>query len=353
MSHLTPWLLHAERLLDQRNLSAALSCFNVAERKGADPDRCAAGRWMVAMLQGRFAEAWRESDGIRRRGATDPHRFWNGESIRGQRVIVRCLHGFGDTVQSIRYLPALRRIASHLILEVAPRMLELAKTFPGPDEVVAWGDAAPAHASKWDVQMEITELPYFFRTRTQDLPVGVNYLHLPQGIVCSAARAFGSSNGTRVGVVWSSGEWDQSRSIPLARLVEMLQDPEFSFWNLQGGAVRNQWNSLTPATNLHDAPEFCADAGLVPLAAFMQQLDLVITVDTLAAHLGGALGIPTWLMLQHSADWRWMLDRDDSPWYPSMRIFRQLQQDDWASVADQVRQALAQWHVAGMHTQAA
>lgn len=353
MSHVTPWLQHAERLLDQRNLSAALSCFNLAERKGADPDRCAGGRWMVAMLQGRFAEAWRESDGIRRRGAPDPNRFWNGESIRGKRVIVRCLHGFGDTVQFIRYLPALRRIASYVILEVAPCMLELAQTFSGPDEVVTWGDAAPAHAFKWDAQMEITELPYFFRTRTQDLPVGVNYLHLPQAIVRSAARAVRSHNRTRVGVVWSSGEWDKSRSIPLATLVDIFQDPEFSFWNLQGGAVRNQWESLAPAKHLHDAQDFCADAGLLPLAAFMQQLELVITVDTLAAHLGGALGIPTWLMLQHSADWRWMVNRADSPWYPSMRIFRQRQQGDWASVADQVRQALAQWHVAGMHIQAA
>jgi hypothetical protein len=344
MNPLTPWLLHAEQLLDQRHLPAALACFDLAQRKGADPDRCAAGRWMASMLQGKFEEAWRESDSIRHRGAPDPHRFWNGESIRGKRVILRCLHGFGDAVQFLRYMPALQSIASSVILEVPPRMLDLARCIRGVGEVITWGDAAPAQLPQWDVQIEITELPYFFRTHQRELPIAANYLRLPPQALGSAAATLRGPETIHAGVVWSSGDWDPARSIPLADLRPLFHDPGVTFWNLQGGEVRNQWQDLGSALNLRDAPALCADGGIVPLAAFIARLDLVITVDTLAAHLAGALGRPTWLLLQHAADWRWMHARDDSPWYPSIRIFRQPQQGDWRSVVGQLREALAEWH---------
>ena len=297
MNPANPWLLHAEQLLNQRHLPAALACFDLAQRKGAEPDRCAAGRWMIWMLQGKFEEAWRESDAILRRGAPTPHRFWNGESIRGKRVIVRCLHGFGDAVQFLRYMPALQSIASRVILEVPPRMLSLARCIRGVDEVITWGEAAPPQPPAWDVQIEVTELPYFFRTRQRDLPVATRYLRLPQQAQRSAAAAIRSPESIHAGVVWSSGEWNLTRSIPLADLRPLFEDPAVTFWNLQGGEVRDQWRELGSALNLRDTPALCADAGLVPLAAIISRLDLVITVDTLAAHLAGALGRPAWLLL--------------------------------------------------------
>jgi hypothetical protein len=343
MNH-SPWLTHAEALLDGRHLDPALACFDIAERRGADPNRCSAGRWMAWMLLGNFEKAWQESDAIRRRGAPDPHRFWNGESIRGKRLIVRCLHGFGDSVQFLRYVPALRHIAGRVILEVAPRFVDLARCIDGADEVITWGAHAPAVSPEWDVQMEVTELPYFFRTRQRDLPMATNYIRVPQHLLRSASRALHRDDRARVGAVWSSGEWDPSRSMPFESLKQIVSNTGFTFWNLQGGKVRQQWSSLAGATNVFDATAFCADSGILPLAAFIAQLDLVITVDTLVAHLAGALGRPVWLMLQQAADWRWMANRDDSPWYPSMRIFRQAKQGDWASVANQVRHSLAEWH---------
>src|SRR4051794_37317355 len=104
-------LLDAEERLDARDLAAAVDKFYAAEALGADADRCSAGRWMTSMLRGDFASAWSESDAIRRRGTVDPHRFWNGEEIRGKRLMVRCLHGFGDAVQFLRYAPALQSLA--------------------------------------------------------------------------------------------------------------------------------------------------------------------------------------------------------------------------------------------------
>jgi hypothetical protein len=344
MKNSNPWLVHAEALLEMRHLAAALASFDVAERKGADAADCAAGRWMIWMLQGKFDEAWRESDSIRRRGAPDPHRFWNGEPQRGKRVMVRCLHGFGDAVQFLRYLPALQSIAARVIVEAAPRMVELTRLVDGVDEVISWGERKPAVQPAWDAQIEITELPYYFRTRLGDLPIAADYIRIPPEVCRAAAKSFGRDHRVRVGVVWSAGEWNPTRSMPLYNVQRFMEHADFTFWNLQGGSARSGWNEIRSSDRLRDEPAFCGDRGIVPLAAFTSQLDLVISVDTLAAHLAGALGRPVWLMLQKRADWRWMVERDDSPWYPSMRIFRQAEQGDWDSVSDQIEQALAEWH---------
>src|SRR3954453_15413919 len=227
-------LLEAEERLDQRELAAALAGFNAAQWLGANPDRCAAGRWMAAMLRGDFGSAWRESDAIRLRGAPDPHRFWNGEDIRGKRVIVRCLHGFGDAVQFLRYAPALRAMAKQVVFEVAPRFMELALCFDGVDHVITWGEGAPRAAPEWDVQMEVMELPYFFRTEVRDLPIGEHYLHVPENVILQARNEMGGSREARIGVVWSSGGWNPSRNVPFDGLAPLLESGSCEFWNLQG-----------------------------------------------------------------------------------------------------------------------
>lgn len=298
---------------------------------------------MAFMMLGRFEHAWKESDAIRLRGTPDPHRFWNGEDIRGKAVIVRCLHGFGDAVQHLRFLPSLRERAARTILEVPPGMVELAHCFAGTDEIITWGDAAHKQVPHWDVQVEVVELPYQLRLRIEDLPFAAQYLHPPRTAIKSASAPFRNSPRPRVGVAWSCGEWNLSRSIPIDELRPIIRAANIDFWNLQGGPVRREWQRFEPRLNVRDAPEFCADAGLLPLAAFVSQLDLIITVDTLVAHLGGALGIPTWIMLQHAADWRWMVNRDDSPWYPSLRLFRQPQPGAWSDVIRNVQRALRDW----------
>lgn len=332
-------LLEAEALLEQRQLTESLRAFHRAELHGADPDRCSGGRWMASMLLGRYSNAWRECDAIRFRGLPDPHRFWDGECVLGRSVIVRCLHGFGDAVQFLRYVRMLRSQAAHVIVEVAPRFLELARCIDGVEHVITWGDQAQVDPPHWDVQIELTELLYFFRTELSDLPLATRYLHLPADTLRSAERELPSPGPPRVGLVWSCGEWNLSRSIPLAVFEPMMRDDGIEFWNLQGGPARDDARALR--LPLRDAPRFCADAGLVPLAAFVAQLDLVISVDTFAAHLGGALGIPTWVLLRHAADWRWMFDRDDCPWYPSLRLFRQEKHGGWADVVQRVHQQLA------------
>jgi hypothetical protein len=322
------YLDNARLLLERRDLSAAIAAFNSGEAAGACADSCAGGRWSAYMLGGNFAAAWCESDAIRDRGAPDPHRFWAGEDLSGKCVILRCLHGYGDAVQFLRYVPRLRALASKLILEVPPALIELAPFFSGVGEVITWGAGAPASVPHWDAQVEVTELPYVFRTEAKELPLASDYLNLPlqPKIRRSAAPS--------VGLVWASGEWDRQRSIPYPLLQPLLQVSECEFWNLQGGEAREE-----------SKVRLCCGEGILALASAICQLDLVITVDTLAAHLAGAMGKPAWVLLQNAADWRWMTKRSDSLWYPSLRLFRQPRPGSWESTIRAVQFELARWVV--------
>jgi len=331
-------LHYAERLLESRELGRAVIALNCAELRGASPDQCSAGRWLAAMLRGDFSAAWAESDAIRARGAPDPNRFWQGEDIRGKRVIVRCLHGFGDAVQFLRFAPMLRALASKLIVEVPPAMLEIARCFKGVDTVITWGEQAPAFPPQWDVQIEILELPYLFRTSLEDLPIARQYLRIPPSVLRSVAPRPHSSESLHVGLVWASGEWNLARSVPLELLRPVVSTHGCEFWNLQGGPQREQWSRLGGRPWLHDSWPSCNS--ILKLAAMIAQLDLLITPDTLAAHLAGALGRPAWVMLEHASDWRWMHARTDSPWYPSLRLFRQHAPGDWQEVVRSMQSAL-------------
>lgn len=305
----------------------AICAKRVVLGKSAAQDDLAAIRWTIHMLEGDFEAAWKESDAIRARGAFDPHRFWDGEPLDGMRVIVRCLHGLGDAVQFLRYAERLRYAATQLVIEVPPALLDLAPCIRGVEKVVSWGECAPRSPVAWDKQIEAMELPYYFRTTLGDLPVATNYLRISDAVCADAVRAMGIAAGPRVGLVWAAGEWNRTRSLPFDEVKRLLAVEGCEFWNLQGGRAHDEWNVLGDRPALHDAAE-CGD-GVLVLAAVIAQMDLVITVDTLAAHLAGALGKPAWVLLEHDADWRWMRKRSDCPWYPSLRLFRQRAQGDW------------------------
>lgn len=318
-------LKSAEHLLDQRLLDSAWRSFAAAEAAGADPNRCSAGRWQVAMLRGDFESAWRESDAIQTRGA-NADSFWTGENIEGKRVIVRCLHGFGDAVQMLRYAPQLSARAAHVIYETAPRLLPLMSCIDGITDAITWNDRSPV----WDVQIEIMELPYLFRTTIDELPLAENYLHIPKKHLRTAAASLGAKHRPRVGIVWTCGDWNPSRNVPPEAL-SALSDLDVEFWNLQSQASMTECSAL----EIRDARPLTN--GLVPLAATIASLDLIITPDTLAAHLAGALGKPAFVMLQYAADWRWMVERNDTAWYPSLRLFRQPAPGDWSSVVQSIK----------------
>lgn len=336
MSIMNSTLNLAEQYLELRSLDDALACFTLAERMGADPDRCAGGRWFAWMLLGDFEHAWKESDAIRSRGIPDPHRFWQGQDIRGKCVIVRCLHGLGDTVQQLRYITPLRVLAKNVIVQTPPELTEIAACIAGDENVISWHTPVSPEPD-WDVQVEVTELSYIFRSTMTSIP-SAPYLTLPQKAIESASFELGPKRKPRIGVVWQASSWDNARSIPLHELRPIFETDGFEFWNLQGGPARRQWGELPFHSRLRDCS--ACENGLLPLASVISHLDLVITVDTLVAHLAGALDIPTWVLLQHAADWRWLVSRPDSPWYPSIRLFRQHRPRTWGPVVGAVEAAL-------------
>lgn len=334
------YLEFANRLLEYRKDSAC-QAFDLAETNGADKDKCAAGRWTCHMLAGNFEAAWRESDAIRRRGAPDVYRMWNGEPVAGRNVILRCLHGLGDAIQFLRYAPRLRSIASSLVVEVPPSLLSLAPFLDGVDHAITWGKGSPVSPPAWDCQVEVTELPYMFRTEMEELPLLENYVRPPAAACLRAGDVMRRSNLPRVGVVWAAGEWNRARSIPFPIFSTLLHESGCEYWNIQGGSEHGEWNEEEFSSETRDISEI--GAGVMNLACAIHELDLVITVDTLAAHLAGAMGVQTWVLLQFAADWRWLGSGDTSPWYPSLRLFRQPSHGAWCEVIQQVREELRSW----------
>ena len=318
----------AERLLKERRVPEALRKFRDAEVLGSCSDQCAAHRWTAHMLLGDFQSAWRESDGIDARGSADPHRLWDGQPFRSRHVLIRCLHGLGDTIQYFRYVPQILKSAATVTVEAQPALKRLFERTGGSVRIITWGDAEP----HWDQQVEIVELPRIFRTDLTSIPAVIPYLHVPE-----EDRVL-RPHTARVGLVWAAGAYNPARSIPLSKL-RTIREGGINFVSLQGEPDRAGLK-----VDGHGIEDLYETSGCVFEAArTLLTLDLLITVDTMLAHLGGALGIPVWTLLPYEADWRWMLDRSDSPWYPSMRLFRQTQPGDWDSVVSEVREAIRVW----------
>ncbi len=299
-----------------------------------------ADEWMAHMRRGDFAAAWTLSDAriATRRAAGSPacwhwqrhlQYVWDGQPLADRRVLVRCYHGLGDTVQFIRYAPLLKAVAAEVIVWAQPALVPLVRTVRGVDRVLPLHNGSPE--AEFDADVEIMELPHVFRSVAGTLPAEVPYLHVEPTAV------LGRKQGRMaVGIVWRAGDWDERRSVPAALLVEALSGVAGVDWHLlQRGAGMSE----LPAGLALDASSDDA----LEAARTMRALDLVISVDSFPAHLAGALGVPVWTLLHAEADWRWLDGpREDSPWYPTMRLFRQdpAHPGDWRPVLERVAEAL-------------
>lgn len=310
-------------------LLEALDLFEKAELHGYDADLCSSKRWTCYMLLGEFELAWQESDRISARSRPDPNRFWDGTPFDGRHVLIRCLHGLGDTFQFIRYTRLLRKKVRSLTIEAQPSLKTLLTQARLADQVITWGEPEPV----WDQQIEVIELPRIFRTTLDSIPDHVPYLVVPRK---EAVIPYDGSRPLRVGLVWGCGSHNPSRSIPLRDLAVLFALRDVRFFSFQADPERSQ---LQPwAAEVCDA--YTGSTCTLLTAEQINSVDLVITVDTMVAHLTGAMGIPVWTLLPFACDWRWMVARTDSPWYPTMRLFRQPKPGDWASVIESVRQKL-------------
>ncbi len=281
------------------------------------------------MKRGDFSAAWDVADTHLSRITDDEWRrprhlqhIWRGQPLQDRRVLVRCYHGLGDSVQFVRYLPLLQGIARHVTLWIQPQLIPLVRGMPGVDVVLPLHDGAPD--VDFDVDVELMELPHIFRSTLSTLPATVPYLSLP-------AERLRLGDGLQVGVAWRAGGWDLRRSMAVDLAHQIVDSFPIRYHVLQ------EWVWPHEQVLFRSPPS----APLPETAALIASLDLVITVDTLIAHLAGALGRPTWVLLHSDPDWRWMVDRDDSPWYPTARLFRQSAPGEWTPVIERVRAALA------------
>lgn len=280
------------------------------------------------MLRGDFATAWTISDRILRerieRGESCLHRprheqyVWRGDSLRSRRVLVRCHHGLGDTIQFVRLLAPLRRQARHTILWAPPALCGLLASVGGIDEIAPLHDGAPD--CEYEADIELMELAHYFRLTPTTIPNRVPYIY-----ESAEPRSLDPRKALHVGIAWQSGSWDPSRSIPSKLVARLGSVPDVRWYSLQYGAG----DVPMPAHPM-------VDEDLLITANRMRSLDLVISVDTLTAHLAGALGLPVWTLLPQPCDWRWLSRGERSPWYPTMRLFRQPRPGDWGSVIDEV-----------------
>ncbi|MFC7478374.1 glycosyltransferase family 9 protein [Dankookia sp. GCM10030260] len=283
--------------------------------------------WDLAMRSGDWATAWTISDAVlqRRASPSDRHQprhlqtVWNGTPPAGRRVLVRCYHGLGDTIQFIRFVPAIQAIAAEVTVWAQPALLPLLRTMPGIGRLLPLHDSTPDVG--FDVDIEVMELAHLFRPVPATLPAHVPYLYPGQ---LMRAR----EPGLKVGLVWQAGSWDDSRSIPVALLRPLADVPGVTMHILQR-------NTAAPGFGLA-----CGADDILQAARIMAALDLIVSVDSMPAHLAGALGLPVWTLLAHRADWRWMEGREDTPWYPTMRLLRQPRPGDWRAVVARICQDL-------------
>ncbi|MDD2850931.1 MAG: tetratricopeptide repeat-containing glycosyltransferase family protein [Desulfuromonadaceae bacterium] len=302
----------------------------------SDDPKHAEAHWnraLLLLLKGNYEEGWREYEWRwQKRGFTSPRRdfaqpLWRGESLAGKTILIHAEQGFGDTIQFSRFVPMVADLGAMVIFECHPPLASLLKSLDERVTIVAQGERLPC----FDIHLPLLSLPMIFNTTLTTIPVNIPYLKN------SAAEKFCHFFGKgafKVGICWSGKLYpDPGRSCPAELLKPLAELDGIVWYSLQ---IQNTTELPFPMTDLTPYINDFSDT-----AALLHNLDLIITIDTALAHLAGAMGKPAWVMLPYAPDWRWLLDRSDSPWYPSIRLFRQEKTGDWQGVIEAVSGALS------------
>jgi Tfp pilus assembly protein PilF len=263
--------------------------------------------------------------------------LWDGSNLQGQRILLHAEQGLGDTLQFIRYAPLVAQYGGYVIVECQPPLLRLLATVPGINQLVAQGTALP----HFDVHLPLLSLPHVLGTTLETIPTQIPYLSPLESYELQLEAPPGIR--LKVGIVWSGSPqnpYNRHRSLDVTHFLKLLDIPGIAFYSLQKGLQAAELSQLGEQKGrVEDLSDRLYD--FADTAAAVMQLDLVITVDTSVAHLVGALGKPAWVLLACDPDWRWLLGREDSPWYPSLRLFRQESLGQWHSVFKCVAESLS------------
>jgi hypothetical protein len=294
-------------------------------------DHHVSGSWTEAMRAGEFERAWAINDRdlamlahpAKHTGPRHLQRIWRGEDLRGKDVLVRCYHGLGDTIQFLRFMRPLRDVARRVTVWCQSELRPLVERAAGVDRAFALHDGAPG--VDFEVDIEIMEVPHVIRARREQVEMRAPYVSLPPAVELPLPR------GLAVGLVWEVGNWDKRRTIPPS-LLGQLAVPGVTLCSLQRGARTRELAEI--------GAKDVSTPDITVLGHLLQRLDLLICVDTMVAHLAGALGCDAWVLLHADCDWRWPSSESHSLWYPSLRLFHQRTPGNWDSVLGEVREAL-------------
>jgi tetratricopeptide (TPR) repeat protein len=325
-------------LKEQGQIAAAVEYYNRALNLKPDFAEARWNRSLALLLTGKFAQGWSEFEWRFQRGRKEsiyPYDFkiprWDGSSFVGKRLFIHSEQGLGDTLQFIRYLPMVKSRGGEITFETLPPLFGLLQGFPGIDKLAVISSDR-SQAEECDFYVPLLSLPFLLETTAETIPAEIPYISADNEKVAYWQKMI-VGTGFKVGLVWAGKpghENDQNRSCGLNRFEILADFPGIRFYGLQKGEAASQVDDVTGRMLVANFNEELKD--FTDTAGVIANLDLVISVDTAVAHLAGAMEKPVWLLLPFAPDWRWMLDREDSPWYRTMRIFRQEKRGDWDSV---------------------
>lgn len=306
-------------------------------------------RGLMRLTLGQMPDAWAEHEarlqlpalmsGVR----AFPGPLWTGqEDLSGRTILLSTEQGLGDSIQFVRYVPMVAARGATVLLEVQRGLGTLFRSIPGVTQLFEIGDKLP----EFDLHCSLMSLPAAFGTDLPTIPSAVPYLAADPALLAEWSHRLGPWQKMRIGLAWSGSMRhadDRNRSIPLDLLAPLLKRTDIAWHVIQRDIHDADRQTMVGFPALADHSTALTD--FAQTAALIASMDMIIAVDTAVTHLAGALNMSTWVMLAHSADWRWMRDRDDSPWYPSLRLFRQKQRGDWHTVIEQVSANLDQWAI--------
>lgn len=328
-------------LLKQRRITEAIASYDKALALQPGDANVRYNRSIALLTHGDLPRAWQEYDWRHFWSRTNspllecPQPLWRGEDLTGRTLLLYAEQGLGDTLQFIRYLPLVAaRGPARIFLHCPAELHAVLQGLPGVTRLFAPGESVP----EFDTHAPLMDLPCVFGTTLDTIPAGVPYLPAPRGEAPPELRASGN---LKVGIVWAGGTkhpQDRFRSVRLEEFAPLLDVPGIDFYSLQVGSRSSDLAQPGAPRGIVDLSPRLKD--FADTAAAMMRLDLVISVDTSVVHLAGALGRPVWTLLPFASDWRWLMNRGDTPWYPTMRLFQQTTPGDWAGVFAKVKAAL-------------
>jgi tetratricopeptide (TPR) repeat protein len=338
---------------EQGRLEEALASYQVALWLNFESASTHWNRSLALLRAGQFAEGWAEYEWRWKRKKTALRRFpqpaWDGSPLAGRTLLIYMEQGLGDMIQFIRFAALAREGGGRVVVECPPVLQALFSGCAGIDELVVEGSPLPP----FDVHIPLMSLPYRLGTKGESIPAQVPYLTADPERLEFWGRQLGGLEGHKIGITWQGNphhQWDHHRSFPLAGLAPVASVPGVRLISLQKGPGTEQLGGQAagfPVMVLEDEVDPPGRA-FADTAAIMRHLDLVITTDTAMAHLAGGLAVPVWLALSKVSDWRWLLEREDSPWYPTMRLFRQTELGNWkpvfARMAEELQPLLGKKH---------